>query len=193
MYGMPAMPVQLPQLHTERLIIRLATEGDAPAIVRYLTENRTFLEPFDPVRPPEFYTEEFWRIIAQANIDEFRNDRSLRLFLFLKESPNTVIGMANFVNFVRGAFHACHLGYSIAEEFQGKGYMFEALRVTIDYVFDTVNMHRIMANYMPHNRRSGKLLRRLGFNAEGYARDYLQINGEWEDHILTSLVNPHWG
>jgi len=27
---------------------------------------------------------------------------------------------------------------------------------------------------------------------EGYARDYLLINGKWEDHILTSLVNPHW-
>jgi ribosomal-protein-alanine N-acetyltransferase len=49
-----------------------------------------------------------------------------------------------------------------------------------------------MANYMPHNRRSGNVLKRLGFVVEGYARDYLMINGKWEDHIFTSLINPHW-
>jgi ribosomal-protein-alanine N-acetyltransferase len=49
-----------------------------------------------------------------------------------------------------------------------------------------------MANYMPHNRRSGNVLKRAGFVVEGYARDYLMINGKWEDHIFTSLTNPHW-
>lgn len=49
-----------------------------------------------------------------------------------------------------------------------------------------------MANYMPHNRRSGNVLKSLGFNIEGYARDYLYINGYWEDHILTSLTNKNW-
>lgn len=46
-----------------------------------------------------------------------------------------------------------------------------------------------MANYLPQNQRSAALLKRLGFSVEGYARDYLKINGEWQDHILTSLVN----
>jgi ribosomal-protein-alanine N-acetyltransferase len=49
-----------------------------------------------------------------------------------------------------------------------------------------------MASYLPHNQRSGKLLKRLGFVVEGYARDYLLINGLWQDHILTSLTNPNW-
>ena len=48
-----------------------------------------------------------------------------------------------------------------------------------------------MANYIPHNERSGRLLRRLGFMVEGYARDYLFINGAWRDHILTALTNPN--
>jgi ribosomal-protein-alanine N-acetyltransferase len=70
--------------------------------------------------------------------------------------------------------------------------MTEALSISTKYIFQELNLHRIMANYMPHNRRSAKVLKRLGFVVEGYATDYLMINGQWEDHILTSLTNPHW-
>jgi [ribosomal protein S5]-alanine N-acetyltransferase len=70
--------------------------------------------------------------------------------------------------------------------------MREALQAGIRHVFGELNMHRIQANYVPWNRRSGGLLRRLGFSVEGYARDYLYLDGEWQDHVLTSLTNPHW-
>jgi ribosomal-protein-alanine N-acetyltransferase len=67
--------------------------------------------------------------------------------------------------------------------------MFEALSLTNAYMFDDLGLHRIMAGYLPHNERSGKLLDRLGFEKEGLARKYLKINGRWEDHLLTSLIN----
>ncbi len=92
---------------------------------------------------------------------------------------------------VRGAAQFCYLGYSIDESKQGLGLMSEALRAAIGYVFSELRLHRIMANYMPTNERSGNLLKRLGFKVEGYARDYLYLNGKWQDHILTSLVNPN--
>jgi ribosomal-protein-alanine N-acetyltransferase len=43
---------------------------------------------------------------------------------------------------------------------------------------------------VPTNERSGRLLRRLGFVVEGYARDYLFIGGQFRDHVLTSLTHP---
>jgi ribosomal-protein-alanine N-acetyltransferase len=49
-----------------------------------------------------------------------------------------------------------------------------------------------MAGYVPHNIRSAAVLRRAGFTVEGYARDYILINGRWEDHILTAITNPDW-
>lgn len=84
------------------------------------------------------------------------------------------------------------MGYSLAESKQGKGYMTEGLKAATKYLFQELNFHRVMANYMPHNRRSGNVLKRLGFVIEGYARDYLLINGQWEDHIMTSLTNTNW-
>jgi len=70
--------------------------------------------------------------------------------------------------------------------------MAEALSSAIRYCFDEMNLHRIMANYMPTNVRSAALLRKLGFAPEGYARDYLFLAGEWQDHVLTALTNDKW-
>jgi ribosomal-protein-alanine N-acetyltransferase len=121
-----------------------------------------------------------------------RARRSLRMFLFERAAPARVIGMVNFSNFVRGAFHACHLGCALDERAQGRGLMTEALALAIAHVFGELNFHRIMANYMPRNRRSARLLQRLGFRIEGRARQYLLIAGRWEDHVLTSRVNTDW-
>jgi [ribosomal protein S5]-alanine N-acetyltransferase len=178
---------------TDRLVLRIGTPADVPAIVRYFQRNRDFLTPFEPRRRPEFYTDAHWARQVKTSLREFRDDRSLHLFLFDAAAPAQVVGSANFTQFVRGGFHACSLGYSLAEHAQGKGLMREALAAAIPFVFDELRLHRIQANYMPHNRRSGAVLRALGFVVEGYARDYLMIDGRWEDHVLTSLTNPAWG
>jgi ribosomal-protein-alanine N-acetyltransferase len=68
--------------------------------------------------------------------------------------------------------------------------MFEALQASIAYMFHEQDLHRIMANHVPENVRSAALLQRLGFEREGYAREYLKINGIWRDHVLTALVKP---
>lgn len=181
-----------PTLETERLVVRMAEADDAPEIARYFRENREHLADSRPRMGPEFFTDEFWRSQAHAALAEFRTDRSLRLFVFEKADPRRVVGNVNFVQFNRGAAQYCVLGYGLARDREGLGMMREALQAAIGYVFGELNMHRVMANYVPWNQRSGGLLRRLGFTVEGYARDYLFLNGRWCDHVLTSLVNPDW-
>jgi ribosomal-protein-alanine N-acetyltransferase len=68
--------------------------------------------------------------------------------------------------------------------------MHEVAQAGIGYMFETQGLHRIMANHLPANVRSEQLLRRLGFEREGYARAYLKIAGKWEDHVLNALVRP---
>lgn len=186
------MQASPPVLTTARLVVRMATYQDVAAIADYYRQNRAFLTPFEPTRSQDFFTEFYWQVQVERNLIEFEHQQSLRLFLFEKSRPETVIGVANFNQLFRGSFQACVLGYGLAETQQGKGYMQEALSAAIDYVFTELNLHRITANYMPRNQRSGNLLKRLGFVIEGYARDYLLINGQWEDHLLSSLINPNW-
>ncbi len=184
------MTVKLPFITSDRLILSLGKKEHIPAIIKYYTDNRSYFTPFYPQWHENFFTEQFWRYQLEINFQDFIHYRSCKLFIYPQVNPDTIIGSVNFNNFVGGAAHFCTVGYGLAENMQGQGYMTEALQAGINYIFKELNMHRVMANYMPHNQRSGKLLKRLGFVVEGYARDYLLINGKWEDHILTSLINP---
>lgn len=183
-------PRDVPTIETERLLLTIPDVEAAPRMLAYVAENREHFAPWGPPEPSGYYTEEFWRERLKSARREFMQGTSMRLVLFFRDEPQgAVLGDCNFTNFVRGPFQACYLGYKISEQAQGRGLMREALAAAINYAFETLRLHRIMANYVPTNERSGRVLRRLGFTVEGYARDYLLVGGAWRDHILTSLTN----
>jgi len=66
--------------------------------------------------------------------------------------------------------------------------MTEAVRAVVPFVFGTLRLHRIEAACLPHNAASTRLLEKVGFQREGYARRYLCIAGAWQDHVLYALV-----
>ena len=179
-------------LESQSLIIRQAQLSDAGLIADYFIRNRLFHKPFDPIRPEEFYTERYWQHAIPYDLENFQNDKSLRLFLFDKSDVTTAIGMIHFSGFIRGVFQASYVGYSLDEHAQGKGYMNQALRESVKYMFEELHFHRIMANCMTTNIRSLNLLKKLDFQIEGTAKDYLYIDGRWEDHILTACTNKNY-
>lgn len=183
----------LPQLRTARLVVALARPGMEGAMAGFLERNfSSHLARWSPPPEPGFFEESFWRERLARAVEEFHADRSVRFVLHPAEALGEIVGTVNYTNIVRGAFHACHLGYQIARSHEGRGLMTEALRGANDFMFETMRLHRIMANYRPENERSARVLERLGFVREGLARDYLFIDGDWRDHILTSLTNPRF-
>ena len=166
------------------------------AIARFLNDNFAgHLDRWSPPPAPDFFTEDFWADRLAFAVEEFHADRAVRFVLQPGDTHADAVaapvwGTINYTNIVRGAFHACHLGYQVARAQQGQGLMAEALTVTNAFMFDAMRMHRIMANYRPENERSRRLLERLGFVREGLAREYLFIDGGWRDHVLTSLTHP---
>lgn len=178
------------KLKTARLSLQEPSLDLMNGIVQFLNKNREFHQAYEPIRPEEYYSNKFWesRILEIKETELF--DRNLQLFLI--DSTQSVIGYLQFSNIVRGAFQACHLGFLLAEMEQGKGFMFEALNAAIHYMFNERNIHRIMANYLVKNIRSERLLMKLNFEKEGLAKDYLLINGKWQNHMLTSLINKDW-
>ncbi|QRN55781.1 GNAT family N-acetyltransferase [Dyella caseinilytica] len=176
-----------PLLQTPRTRIRLADDADAPKLLRYRLENQAHLSSWEPLRESEYYTlAHCAKTIAEGRVHASQ-DRGYPLIAFDLDEQH-ILATFTFANLVRGAFQACHLGYGVAARMQGQGLMQEILRPGIDWAFDELDLHRVMANYLPRNERSAKLLTQLGFEREGYAKRYLQIAGVWEDHILTARV-----
>ena len=69
-----------------------------------------------------------------------------------------------------------------------RGYMKEALDILIPSLFLDLQLNRIEAATLENNLASKNLLKKIGFKKEGNLRKYLKINGEWQDHVLYSLL-----
>jgi ribosomal-protein-alanine N-acetyltransferase len=180
----------VPVLETPRLVLTLPQREHAEGLVNFLEHNREHLRPWSPPEAPGLRTLVGARRRIESMHAEYRAGASVRFWLFSKEAPaERLLGSASLSNIVLGAFRACHLGYQLDRDHEGRGLMHEALTAVLRYAFDDLRLHRVMANYLPTNERSGRVLRRLGFVVEGYARDYLFIDGQFRDHVLTALTN----
>jgi ribosomal-protein-alanine N-acetyltransferase len=146
--------------------IRPLAVTDARSLAQLYSENRHFLAPLEPLRPDAFYTFEGQR----RHVAQLTDRRSS--------------GTANLSNVVRGAFQSCNVGYWVAEEHNGKGFATAALGLVCERAFGELGLHRIEAGTLLDNVASQRVIEKNGFTRIGIAPRYLQIAGEWSDHVL---------
>lgn len=184
------------RLETEHLTLLAPwPHAQAASVMAFVRRNRAHLGPWEPSRTASYYGLPYWEEQLALDAEAWEERRRVRFYLVPRADAagaTTVVGFVHFANIVRGAFQACHLGFGIDAAHQGRGWMHEALSAALEWAFEELRLHRIEANHRPENVRSGALLRRLGFVPQGYARDYLRIDGAWRDHVLTALTNPDW-
>ena len=70
-----------------------------------------------------------------------------------------------------------------------EGLMTGALHGLVPFAFGSLRLHRLEAACIPSNGASIRLLEKTGFAREGYAREYLCINGLWQDHLLFARLD----
>ncbi len=168
---------------------RMVRREDAFALLNYFKRNKDFFEPWEPKRSDQFNEASFWfEQLALRELQQLEKTASY----WVAENPydGHIVAHCSLTNVIRGPFQAAYMGYGIDEKYQGKGLMKALCVDVIGYAFNELKLNRIMANHMPANKRSENLLKSLGFVKEGYAERYLKINGKWEDHVLTALINP---
>ncbi|MCG8333854.1 MAG: GNAT family N-acetyltransferase [Proteobacteria bacterium] len=169
--------------------IKLSSVKDALFISEYYLENAEHLEPWEPIREPGYHDISSWK--SRLEMRELEQSQGqAAYFLAYADDSSKIVAVCNLTSIVRGPFQACYMGYSVSRQHQGQGIMKMLCQHALDYAFNSLNLNRVMANYIPHNVRSEYLLKSLGFEKEGLAKKYLCINGQWEDHILTAIINP---
>ena len=176
-----------PMIRVERVLLRAPTLADFPQWAKLREDSRSFLAPWEPVWPADDLTRLAYRRRIRRYQREIRNGTGYPMFVFSPDGE-TLLGGLTLSQIQRGVAQSAVLGYWMGLPFAGKGLMSAAVRAIIGFAFDTLQLHRIEAACLPHNAASIRLLERVGFQREGYARRFLCIDGRWQDHLLYGLV-----
>jgi len=174
-------------LRGREVYLRYPRIADYVNWARLRGESREFLTKWEPVWAEDELTRGAFRRRIKRYQKETRLD-SAYVFLVFRASDDMLMGGCTLSNVRRGVTQCCALGYWIGARFARQGYMSDAVRVLIPFVFRTLGLHRIEAACLPENQPSRSLLAKAGFHEEGLARKYLLINGEWRDHIQFALL-----
>ncbi len=188
----------LPEITTPRVFLRVARLDETPKIVRYLLKNQEHLRPWEPKRDASYFTEYAWRGGPERDRNEANAGTAFRFRMFLltpigELAPtDEFIGTISLRDISPWPTHSATIGYSLDHLHQGHGLMREAVSAVLKFAFETLHLKRVEACYMPCNVRSQRLLAELGFQQEGILRSSLEVNGQWEDHIICSCLNKDW-
>ena len=84
------------------------------------------------------------------------------------------------------------IGYWLAEGFQGKGIMTDAVKALMKYGFETMNLNRIEILCAVENNKSRAIPERLGFKNEGISRENEWLYDHFIDAVAYSLLASEW-
>ena len=178
----------LPSIEGEGVMLRTPQMTDFEEWAALRETSRYFLTPWEPTWPVDDLTRAAFRRRIKRYTEDLRSDQGYA-FLIARSSDGALVGGLTLANVRRGVAQAGSLGYWTGLPFVRQGYMTAAVRAVIPFAFASLRLHRLEAACIPSNTGSVKLLEKTGFVREGYAREYLCINGLWQDHLLYACVN----
>lgn len=161
------------------MFLRPARASDRDAFVALRVASRAELERWEP-RPPDGF-DSFGADAFEREINPPIDGTECR-WLICRLGDGALLGRVTLGAIERGPFQNGRLGYWIATEHRGRGFMTESIGLVLRRAFGFMELHRVCANIMPTNVGSRRVLEHNGFVREGYSEKYLQIAGVWEDH-----------
>lgn len=172
------------RIETERLILDKWSKKDAKDLFEYAkTPN---VGPAAGWKPHESVSE------SKARIKKlFIPNRTWKITM---KGEDKAIGSIGFeADPHRPEIRAKQLGYSLSEDYWGLGIMTEAARAVVRYAFEEEELYVLSIETAPDNKRSQRVIEKLGFKFEGRLRDaYRTFDGEIRDTLVFSITKEDW-
>ena len=182
-----------PVLTGPRVTLRAPRPSDYVAWRTLRKESRDFLKPYEPRWTEADLSHRVFASRLRRGREEAKAGTDYTFFIFVREDGRELLaGGLTLSNIRRRAAQFVTLGYWMGRDFAGQGLMTEAVGMVIPFVFDTLGLHRIHAAFLPANTASRRVLEKNGFKEEGFAENYLQIDGKWCDHVLFGLTRERY-
>jgi ribosomal-protein-alanine N-acetyltransferase len=182
-----------PALRGPRLVLRGPRSRDYGAWRNLRRDSREFLKPFEPRWSEADLTRRVFMARLKRGRKEAAQGTDFNFLIFLVDGrKELLVGGLTLSNIRRRAAQHVTLGYWMGEKYAGRGLMTEAVSLVLPFVFNTLGLHRIHAAFLPNNIASRRVLEKNGFREEGYAENYLQIDGRWADHVMFGLTRERY-
>jgi ribosomal-protein-alanine N-acetyltransferase len=174
---------QVPAIVREEVMLRAPQMSDHAEWSALREASRDFLVPWEPTWPSDDLTRTAFRRRIKRYAEDQRSDLAYPFFIF-RRRDGAMVGGLTLSNIRRGCAQAGSLGYWMGAVYARQGHMTAAVLALMPFAFSTLRLHRVEAACIPGNNASIRLLEKTGFRREGFARQYLCINGLWQDHLL---------
>lgn len=189
----PSVPSTGLRLYGKRVVLRPLTPGDFGQWTEVRRRNDAWLVPWEPSRSPFVADPTTDREAFSARCAARDRDRqagtSYGFGLFV---DTRFAGEVNLNNVQRGALQTGTVGYWIDRDLAGRRYVPEAVVVLARFAFEELYLHRLEICIVPRNSNSRRVMEVLRIREEGVALRYLEINGEWEDHVRYGFTFEEW-
>jgi [ribosomal protein S5]-alanine N-acetyltransferase len=158
-------------------VIRPVRPEDADELAGLYLANREFLAPFEPARPPEFFTGDGQRTRLERQLADATHP-------FAIVEGEAIVGTINLFRISRDGPGSGVIGYWIDRTSNGRGLATGAVGEILAHAFGTLDLHRVEAATLVDNVPSQRVLEKNRFERIGLARNYININGRWRDFVL---------
>lgn len=167
----------------KKINLRPFTKEDIPTLTRWINdpEVREFVSVALP--QTEKQEEEWFNKLGQ-------DDKNIVLGIETKEG--VLIGSIG-IHQINWRDRFCTTGALIGEkEYWGKGYGTDAKMVLLDYIFNTLNLHKVCSAVIAYNKRSLYYSLHCGYKIEGRRRKHIFKSGRYWTLIELGLFKEEW-
>ena len=168
--------------------LRPARMRDGAHWSRIRLAERDNLEPWEPSAELDWdarHSISAWPPMYSGLRAEARRGRMLP---YVIEVDGRLRGQLTVGNVTHGSLRSAWVGYWVSAEVTGGGIATAALALGVDHCFGSVGLHRVEATVRPENGASRRVLAKVGFREEGLLKRYLNVDGDWRDHLLVAMT-----
>lgn len=174
-------------LKTERLLLREFVPEDWRAVYAYQNDPR-YLEFYDREHRSEQDVKAFVGRFIDQQSESPRVKFQLAIVLL---NHNKVIGNVGIRKPNVKAYDA-ELGYELDPREWNNGYATEAATEMLNFAFEQLRLHRVMARVIANNSNSVRLLEKLGMRQEGHLRENEFFKGHYWDTLIYGMLEDEW-
>lgn len=176
----------LNSIRTERLLIRPLVETDTADL--FTIFSNPLVTEYAIGYPHE--TDEESQNYIRSVLDAYEQGTAAIWGITLMDDPK-LIGIVGYELWFSD-HHRAEIGYTLAHEHWGNGYATEALHGAVNYGFSQLKLNRIEATAQPGNTASWNVLEKVGFEREGFLKQFILSRKKYRDVYFYSIVYEDW-